>query len=87
LDVEAIALAGVWFRQIQAGGDPLYRPPEPADSGWQRGEIVEALYFADNEATVWAEWYRAVAEAALPPQQALPRDCGVGESRYLAWRT
>ena len=36
--------------------------------------VVEALYFADSEATMWAEWYRALAEAALPPQQRLPRD-------------
>lgn len=74
MDVDAIALAGVWFRHIPAGGDPLYRPLEPADNRWQRGETVDALYFAESQATVWAEWYRALAEAALPPNRALPRD-------------
>jgi hypothetical protein len=29
--------------------------------------VVEAVYLADCEATAWAEWYRALAEAALPP--------------------
>ena len=33
-----------------------------------------AIYFADSEPTAWAEWYRALAEAAIPPGQALPRD-------------
>jgi hypothetical protein len=74
LDVDSTSLAGVWFRQIPAGGDPLYRPPDPADSRWQRGSAVEAVYLADCEATVWAEWYRTLAEAALPPAQSLPRD-------------
>jgi RES domain-containing protein len=74
LDVDAISLAGIWYRQIPAGADPLYRPPHPADSRWQRGSIVDAIYLADSEPTAWAEWYRALAEAALPPSRALPRD-------------
>jgi hypothetical protein len=74
LDVDAISLAGIWYRQIPAGADPLYRPPHPADSRWQRGSIVDAIYLADSEPTAWAEWYRALAEAALPPGRALPRD-------------
>ena len=45
-----------------------------ADNRWQRGTIVEALYFADSEATVWAEWYRYLAEAGVAPEQGLPRD-------------
>lgn len=73
MDVDPVALAGVWFRQIPAGGDPLYQPPDPADNRWQRGSVVDALYLADSEETAWAEWYRALAEAALPPRQALPR--------------
>lgn len=73
MDVDSIALAGNWFRQIPARGDPLYQPVDPADSRWQRGTAVDALYLADSEATAWAEWYRALAEAALPPRQALPR--------------
>jgi hypothetical protein len=29
---------------------------------------------ADEPETAWAEWYRALAELALPPHQSLPRD-------------
>jgi hypothetical protein len=74
LDVDAVAVSGIWYRQIPAGGDVHYAAPEPADNRWQRGSVVEALYFADSEETTWAEWYRALAEAALPPLQGLPRD-------------
>lgn len=35
---------------------------------------MDALYFADAESTVWAEWYRFLAEAGVPPRQGLPRD-------------
>lgn len=52
----------------------MYQPSEPADNRWQRGQAVEAWYFAESKATVWAEWYRYLAEAGLPPHQALPRD-------------
>lgn len=52
----------------------FYEPVDPPDSRWQRGSVVEALYFADSEVTMWAEWYRALAEAGVPPQQGLPRD-------------
>lgn len=31
------------------------------------------MYLADTEATMWAEWYRHLAEAAIPPHAALPR--------------
>ena len=40
---------------------------------WQRGEIVAALYLADTPETAWAEWYRHLAERAVPPMQTLPR--------------
>jgi hypothetical protein len=69
-----LSLAGVWYRQIPADGDPWYRPPHPGDSRWQRGEVVEALYFSDSEPTAWAEWYRYLSEVAIPPAQSLPRD-------------
>lgn len=62
------------MRQIPAGADVYYEPPEPADNRWQRGAVIEGLYFADSEQTAWAEWYRSLAEAGLPPAQALPRD-------------
>jgi hypothetical protein len=74
LDVDATAVSGVWWRHIPAGADVDYEPPDPADNRWQRGTIVEGLYFADCEATAWAEWYRYLAEAAMAPKQGLPRD-------------
>jgi hypothetical protein len=64
----------VWWRHVPAGSDVYFEPPDPADSRWQRGTIVEALYFADSEATVRAEWYRYLAEAGVAPEQGLPRD-------------
>jgi RES domain-containing protein len=48
--------------------------PAPAPNGrWQRGTVVDALYLADGEDTMWAEWYRSLAEAGVPPLQQLPR--------------
>lgn len=64
----------MWWRQTAAGIDVLARPDDPPDGRWQRGSAVDALYFADSEETAWAEWYRYLAEAGLPPDQALPRD-------------
>jgi hypothetical protein len=74
LDVDPTVVAGTWFRHVPAGADVHIRPPHPADNRWQRGDVVDALYFADSEDTVWAEWYRFLAEAGLPPRQGLPRD-------------
>lgn len=74
LDVDVTSLKSVWFRHVPAGGDPLFRPHRPADGRWQRGDLVEGFYLADSEATAWAEWYRALAEAGIPPLQQLPRD-------------
>jgi RES domain-containing protein len=74
MEVERVGVRGSWWRQIPGGGDVFYEPEEPADGRWQRGEIVEGLYFADSEQTAWAEWYRFLAETGLPPDQALPRD-------------
>src|SRR5260370_1224361 len=33
-----------------------------------------ALYLAQDEATLWAEWYRHLAEHGIPPLRQLPRD-------------
>jgi RES domain-containing protein len=35
---------------------------------------VDALYLADAELTVWAEWYRHLAERGVAPLHHLPRD-------------
>jgi hypothetical protein len=73
LDVEPTPVAGTWFRHVPAGVDVHLEPADPADSRWQRGSVVAALYFAESQATAWAEWYRYLAEAGLPPRQRLPR--------------
>lgn len=72
--VDPISVRGSWWRQIPVGGDVHYQPDEPDDGRWQRGDIVAGLYFADSPETAWAEWYRYLAEALIPPIQALPRD-------------
>jgi RES domain-containing protein len=73
-EIERIPLRGIWWRQVAAGLDPLELREPPADGRWQRGEVVAALYLADTEGTVWAEWYRALAERAVPPRVWLPCD-------------
>lgn len=35
---------------------------------------MEGFYLADNERIAWAEWYRSLAELALPPMRQMPRD-------------
>lgn len=74
LDVDGAKVgAPFWVRHSRPG-----RPPgqlsDPAPAGrWHRGEVIRALYLASDEATAWAEWYRFLAEAALPPDVMLPR--------------
>ncbi len=36
--------------------------------------MVDALYLADEDDTLWAEWYRHLAERGIPPMHQLPRD-------------
>jgi RES domain-containing protein len=74
VDVEPIALRGVWWRHTPGHADPLYRPPHPADGRWQTGARVEALYLGATAETVWAEWYRYLAETGFPPDVSLPRE-------------
>jgi RES domain-containing protein len=64
----------MWLRQIPHGADPRTRPLPAGDNRWQRGDVVDALYLADEEETLWAEWYRHLAERGIPPLQQLPRD-------------
>lgn len=65
---------GAFFRHIPAGGEPLFRPEHPSDGRWQRGSVVEGFYLARDERTVWAEWYRTLAELSVPPMRQMPRD-------------
>jgi RES domain-containing protein len=74
LDVELISVAGEWWRHSPAGLAPTVRPDPPADNRWQRGSVVDALYLCSDQACVWAEWYRHLAEFGVPPRAALPRD-------------
>ena len=74
LNVDEGAVHGVFVRHVPGGADPLYEPPDPADGRWQHGAVVEAFYLADEPATAWAEWYRALAGLGLPPARGLPRD-------------
>jgi RES domain-containing protein len=74
VDVANVAIDGVWWRQVPHAADPLFRADPPSDGRWQRGETVGALYFADSEETTWAEWYRALAELAIPPDRQMPRE-------------
>ena len=62
------------MRQLPHDADPRSRPQPPDDSRWQRGSVVDALYFAGDEAALWAEWYRHLAERGVPPLRQLPRD-------------
>jgi len=36
--------------------------------------VVEGFYLAADEQTAWAEWYRALAELAVPPMRQMPRE-------------
>ena len=74
MDVETIHVSGTWWRHIPAGGDVFHEAQDPADNRWQRGHVVDAWYFAEVPETVWAEWYRAIADLGVPPMQQLPRD-------------
>lgn len=74
LDVDPTYASGSWWRHVPAGGDVFYEPEVPADGRWQRGDVVEAWYYADEPATVWAECYRALAGQGVPPDAMLPRD-------------
>ena len=73
LGVDAVRVTGRWFRHAYPGPDPLPRREPPPDARWQRGEIVDALYLADEEDTAWAEWYRHLAELGVPPGRQMPR--------------
>ena len=72
-EIPAVPVTGVWFRHVRAGAPPMPGRPAP-DGRWQRGEQLAGLYLAADVDTVWAEWYRALAELGEPPDTWLPRD-------------
>jgi RES domain-containing protein len=73
LDVTAVAVRGRWVKHTYPGSPPLPKRDPPPDNRWQRGDVVDALYLADSEETAWAEWYRHLAERAIPPLAQMPR--------------
>jgi hypothetical protein len=74
LTVASVPVSGTWLRHTPVDSDPLYRPPTPAGGRWQRGTVIEGLYLAAEGATVWAEWYRWLAEHEIEPLHSLPRE-------------
>jgi len=74
LDVTAVAVRGHWVKHTYPGSPPLPERDPPPDNRWQRGDVVDALYLADSEKTAWAEWYRHLAERAIPPLAQMPRE-------------
>lgn len=72
--IERASVAGSWWRQTPHGSDPLWLATPPSSGRWQHGATVAAIYLADDEQTAWAEWYRALAEIAMPPTHGMPRD-------------
>jgi RES domain-containing protein len=74
LDVDATRVTGRWVRHAYPGAGPVPRRDPAPDGRWQRGDIVDALYLADEPATAWAEWYRHLAELGLPPDRQMPRE-------------
>ncbi len=73
LRVKARRVTGLWWRHVPTGADPVSLPAHPPDGRWQRGNVVGAIYLADEPDTAWAEWYRALAELGVPPTRSLPR--------------
>jgi RES domain-containing protein len=69
-----VKVSGTWWRHLPTGSDPEARALVPGDGRWQRGDVAEAIYLADSEDTVWAEWHRALAERGLPPVRQMSRD-------------
>lgn len=74
LDIAAVAVRGRWVKHAHPGSSPLPNRDPPPDNRWQRGNVTDALYLADSEATAWAEWYRHLAERAIPPLAQMPRE-------------
>ncbi len=74
LDVDATRVTGRWLKHAAVDAGPMPRREPPPDNRWQRGDVVDAVYLADDEDTVWAEWYRHLAELGVPPDEQLPRE-------------
>jgi RES domain len=80
MDVDAVAVDGEWIRHAPHRSSLLGRASEATDGRWQHGEVVRALYLADEPATAIAEWYRLLAESGLPPGRAILTTTTCGSS-------
>jgi hypothetical protein len=74
LSVAALTVRRRWIKHTYPGSAPLPDREPPPDNRWQRGDVIDALYLADTEATAWAEWYRHLAERMIPPLAQMPRE-------------
>jgi RES domain-containing protein len=74
LDVDATRVTGRWVKHSYPGADPLAPRDPPPDNRWQHGDVVDAVYLAEEPDTAWAEWYRHLAERGVPPNDQMPRD-------------
>src|SRR5947207_2574078 len=68
-----VSTVSAWLRRERAPRGRRAGRPGP-DGRWQRGEQLAGLYLAADPDTVWAEWYRALAELGEPPDTWLPRE-------------
>jgi hypothetical protein len=66
---------GRWIKHTYPESPSLPERALPPDNRWQGGEVeaVDALYPANSEQTARAEWYRHLAEPAIPPLAQMPR--------------
>ena len=71
--VAGIAVHGRWLKhtrsRLRGATRARASSRQPLAAGHGRG----CLYLADCEDTVWAEWYRHLAERAIPPLAQMPR--------------
>jgi RES domain-containing protein len=74
ISVEPIAVRGEWIRHAPHRSTPLGHPTIATSGRWQHGDTIRGLYLADEPSTAIAEWYRWLAERALPPASGIPHD-------------
>ena len=66
--------SALWLRHTSHGRDPRIRPSSRPKQPLAARDRRRRLYLADGETTMWAEWYRSLAELGIPPMHQLPRD-------------
>lgn len=68
-----IHVGGTWRRQTApALSSPLLLRKPVGQGRWHTEGGEGAVYLAEDEQTVWAEWYRGLAEDGLPPLSWVP---------------